>query len=104
MANNSINIMKGLNKTPKRKQAPSTSLESDSSPAIKQNSKKTYHALSDSFQEEEEQDNMAIQETLHKIKRQFQTLARREDTLQLKDEVNKLFEKMRERMDKLDSR
>ena len=105
MANNSINIMKGLNKsTPKRKQAPSTSLESDSSPAIKQNSKRTYHELSDSFQEEEGQDNMAIQETLHEIKRQFETLARWEDTRQLKDEVDKLSEKMSERMDKLDSR
>ena len=37
---------------------------------------------------------MAIQEALHEIKRQFETMARREDTRQLKDEVDKLFEKM----------
>ena len=37
---------------------------------------------------------MAIQETLQEIKRQFETLARREDIRQLKDKVDKLFEKM----------
>ena len=49
--------------------------------------------MSDSFQEEEGQDSMAMQETLQEIKRQFETMARREDIRQLKDEVNKLFEK-----------
>ena len=78
------NTTKCLNKsTPKRNQAPSASSESDSRPAIKKNSKRTYHELSDS----------AIQETLREIKRQFETLARREDIRQLKDEVDKLFEK-----------
>ena len=54
MAINGTNTMKRLNKsTPKRKQVPSMSSESDSRPVVEQDSNRTYHKLSDSFHQEE---------------------------------------------------
>lgn len=90
--------------TPKRKQAPSTSSESDSSPVIKHDTKRSYHDLSGPLQEEDGGDKMAIHESLEEIRKQFDTLARKEDIRKLQSEVDKLFEKLNERMDRLESR
>lgn len=73
MAINGTSTMKCLNKsTPKRKQVPSASSESDSRHVIKRNSKRTYTASCRThFMKKKGEANMAIQETLQEIKGHF---------------------------------
>ena len=60
--------------------------------------------MSDSREEESENEMATIQTTLDEIKRQFQTLATRDDIQQLKSDVDKLTSQVMLRLDKLEGR
>ena len=90
-----------------QKRKPSSTSSSDSSPVtekIRQDKKRFFHEVSDSCEEESENEMATIQTILDEIKRQFQTLATRDDIQQLKSDVDKLTSQVMLRLDKLEGR
>ena len=100
------NVSKYFSKlSQKRKPSSTSSAESDVSPLTKQDKKRPFHQLSDSFNDSEdvvEEDKMTILETLDEIKKQFETLATKSDIRQLKSDLDKLTTRVTERMDRLE--
>ena len=82
---------------------PSSTSLSDSSPVtekIKQDRKRFLHEVSDLCEEESENEMATTQTTLDEVRRQFQTLATRDDIQQLKSDVDKLTSQVMLRFDK----
>ena len=67
----------------------STSDSSSATEKIRQDKKRFFHEVSDLCEEESENEMATTQTTLDEIKRQFQTLATRDDIQQLKSDVDK---------------
>ena len=89
-----------------QKRKPSSTSSSDSSPVtekIRQDKKRFFHDVSD-LCEEGENEMATIQTTLDEIKRQFHTLATRDDIQQIKSDVDRLTSQLMLRLDKLEGR
>ena len=88
----------------KRKPSSTSSSESSSvNEKNKQDKKILFHEMSDSYEEERENE-MSVKTTRDEIITQFQTRATKADILQLKSDVDKLTSQFMLRLDKLERR
>ena len=82
-----------------QKRKPSSASSSDSSPVtekIQQDKKRFFLEVSDSCEKESENEMATIQTTLDEIRRQFQTLATKDDIQQLKSNADRLISQVRQ--------
>ena len=90
-----------------QKRKPSSTSASESSPVtdkIKQDKKRFFHEVSDSCEKESKNEMETIQTTLDEIRRQFQTLATKDDIQQLKSDADRLISQVMLRLDKLEGK